>query len=1713
MRNLFWYIGFCLLAMLATPASAQVYGNEWINYNQTYFKFRVFKDSVYRIPATDLFALGMPNTVSGSQLQLLREGEEQAMFVSNNGVLGATDFIEFWATKADGKPNKPLYANPANQSNPYTHIVSDSAYYFLTFDNAANHLRYIQQANNLVNLPVKENYIFDFVKASYKSVLSGGVSHFGQSQTPVIFLTSSQFEQGEGSVRSFVSATDSVRITMTTPYTQAGAPQGFLRTIVLGYSYLNQHRLKLFANNTELADSVYGSFDAKRFEVPVPMTLTDANNRISFKYTPMNTGVPNLPDRYGISYFEFRYARQCSLANRSTFYFELDPKATDYYLELSQFNHGNVPPILYDLTSQQYLIGDIAVAGRTRFLIPASNSVKRLVLHSRNNGISGSVINLQAVTFKNFTQAIQQGNYVMITHPMLMQDGASFPVDEYKQYRSSLAGGAYQPIVVDVNDIYNEFGYGYVFDAQAIKNFLHFAVKNPLWTVKPKHALLIGKGITYNRYAAYAAAPFASYPFYAVPTFGYPASDQLLTDFDRNSKPQLSIGRVPANTASEVTTYLNKIKLHEQTVASVSLNSSDMLWRKKVLHIAGASDAVQQQPIVSALNHQEQVLKQSAYGANVTIIKKGTTSTVEDVNSKVIDTLINSGLGLIQFFGHSSASGMDYNLDFPENYNNNGKFPLFVANGCGAGNMFELTGQKSLGERFVLAPNSGSMAFVASVSTGLTGALGAYTDSLYSQIGVQAYGKPIGEQMNTTVNRLMNDPVLGADPVMRLHAEQIVLNGDPASTTFFTALPDYALEADGLQLDALNITSTLDSFEVKIVVHNLGKYLNDSVGIVLRRITPKQTEQVVLNRKLPGIFYSDTIRVKVPTLGEQALGINTIEVIIDQEGICTELSETNNSLSRSFVIYNDDLVPIYPGPFSIVNQTTVVLKGSTLNPFMGSRSYVFQIDTTETFSSPAFKTGTVTAPGGVVTWPAVGPFKDSTVYYWRTAMDTLYGNSQYRWSTSSFLYLPTGNPGWNQSHRYQWEKNNYKNLQYDSLARQFTFSSLTKKLQVQNVCMNAPAPYTYTWPDYLVKINGTTLYTFGCDPFPGYSSLQFIVIDSLTGQLWKNYRDTLTNTGRFGSYLPCRIIAQGDTLDPFFEFDFRTPTARLNIMKFIDSIPQGFYVMMQPRVCVGAGNAACGTINNVFINQWKSDTSALGPGQSLYHKLVNFGFNQIDSFYKNRPMIFYMRKGMLNTVQQFIERDSTKKLFAELAYSSVLYNGEMQSVKIGPAKSWTNFTRNGYSLENPINDSTRITLVGINNNEVETPLATLVGDTSLAFIDVKQYPYLRLLFNTTDNKTNSPEQLRHWRVHYVPAPEGAVNPAQYLVWPDTVAQGQAVPISIAFQNVSPTNMDSLRVRYQLVDKNNGRVTVKDWRMQPVLAGDTIRLSALLNLGNATGMQTLLVEANPENDQIEQYHPNNIAFKPLFNVPDKKNPLLDVTFDGVHIMERDIVSAKPYIQINLHDENKYLALNDTSLMDVYLRLPEQAPGTEQRIPFDGQVLKFIPASASAAAAGKNTARIEYRPTFTRDGDDYMLLVRAKDKSGNSSGTNAYQVGFRVILKSSVSALLNYPNPFTSSTRFLFTLTGSEVPTQFKIQILAPTGKVVREITQAELGPLRIGQNLTEFRWKGDDQFGQPLGNGVYLYRVVCSGKGKAFEHYESSADKWIEKGFGKLYIMR
>ena len=120
---------------------------------------------------------------------------------------------------------------------------------------------------------------------------------------------------------------------------------------------------------------------------------------------------------------------------------------------------------------------------------------------------------------------------------------------------------------------------------------------------------------------------------------------------------------------------------------------------------------------------------------------------------------------------------------------------------------------------------------------------------------------------------------------------------------------------------------------------------------------------------------------------------------------------------------------------------------------------------------------------------------------------------------------------------------------------------------------------------------------------------------------------------------------------------------------------------------------------------------------------------------------------------------------------------------------------------------------------------------------------------------------------------------------------------------------------------------------------------------------------------------------------------------------------------------------------------------------------------------------------------------------------------VINKSTITNVMNYPNPFTTSTRFAFTLTGSVIPSAMQIQILNISGKVVREISQSELGNIHIGRNITPYAWDGKDAFGDQLAKGVYLYRVTTQINGSDIEHRTSGADKFFGKDWGKMYLLK
>jgi flagellar hook assembly protein FlgD len=82
-------------------------------------------------------------------------------------------------------------------------------------------------------------------------------------------------------------------------------------------------------------------------------------------------------------------------------------------------------------------------------------------------------------------------------------------------------------------------------------------------------------------------------------------------------------------------------------------------------------------------------------------------------------------------------------------------------------------------------------------------------------------------------------------------------------------------------------------------------------------------------------------------------------------------------------------------------------------------------------------------------------------------------------------------------------------------------------------------------------------------------------------------------------------------------------------------------------------------------------------------------------------------------------------------------------------------------------------------------------------------------------------------------------------------------------------------------------------------------------------------------------------------------------------------------------------------------------------------------------------------------------------------------------------------------------------------MTPNGRVVKELTNNDLGDLQIGTRVTERSWDGTDNFGDKLANGVYFYRVrALDNAGQKIDLMSNETlDVGFKNGFGKLVILR
>jgi hypothetical protein len=1642
-----------------------LYGNEWIDYAKTYYRLPISSDGIYRLTSAALQSAGIPlSTVAGNQFQMIRLGQEIPIFTTTNGLFGANDFIEFNGRMNRGEIDQFMYPRgKSDMLNPEVSVINDTIFYYLTWSNTPSTKRIATQASNIANAPAKESFFW------YNETLLGNEKaiHFDIGQGVQL----PEFNMGEGFAFDF---SRDRTVTLKPSFIVAGQ-NATLRLRWVGDRESHQTMVRL--NGTQLFE------DRSIYNPTLGYTIRDTTiNLTANQVTPtMNIQMQGLNDQAdynALAWVTVRYARQFRVENGVRYFeFEMPATATPQYIEFENFNYDGADPFLFDATHNWRMITDLNTAnGVTRFLLPPSATTRKLILYSR------SAVKTPALRRANFVDLRKDGgDYIFISHQRFLNDGSGRNVvQEYADYRKSPEGGSYKPILVDIEQLYDQFAYGIANHPLSIRNFAFYIKKH--WS-NPRHILLIGKSREYH--VARSGAYF--FKDIVVPTMGYPGCDMMFVMTEHNHVPIMSVGRLPTRTPEEVRLYLQKVKDFEAELKNAPQTIAHRDWTKQIMHLSSGG---QEGPAIKdyMLNF-ERIAENSKMGANVTTFYKTNLDPVQTALNDRIFALFKSGVVLTTFYGHSAATSLDFDINNPDVLTNKTKYPLFLALGCSAANCHQ--GEtNNVGEIMILYKDKGLSVFTGTTGTSFLNALNQYASEFYRKFSNTHYGQTLGDITKATFAAF--DSAAYAQTSLRSVLQEYQIIGDPAMRFSVAPSADYTPDATTVKIEPAIISAQVDSFSVSFEIVNLGTIDNDSINILIRQQLPNGKMVDILKRRIPTPQYREKFSWFVPMPKEGTAGQNRLHISVDADNEIVELpaaAEMNNDLLLStgekgvpFLVLDNNVKPTYPTEFAIVGKKPITLKASTADPLAKEQNYIIELDTTALFNSPLRQRQTIKQKGGVLKWQPTTDWKNNTVYYWRTSVDSV-GRNGYAWETSSFLYLEGVSDGWNQSHYFQYTKNQFETAILNSSSRKIDFINDEVSVDVRYLPED---PYT-TRPRFFINNN-----QWGINPGFPQSGVRIVVFDSVATNRWT--RNThLTNYG-----LP------GTGAHVFRLDDASELTGRKGLIDFINQIPTNNYFFL--FTILQDPNA------NIQADKWGADSVSFGT--NLYRVLEQQGAKIVRNLntpngLRHYAAAFKKDKGLL------AEKIGGFEEGAPISFNMThrWYKGTETSRIIGPAKEWQNLEVN-FNEENtmPPSDSLFFRVIGINSStQAETVLLPSVKatNTSLRDIDAKKYPFLKLQFFIYDSLRRTAPQLNHWRVYYKGYPDLAVNPnLVYSFSNDTLQQGENLSLNVAIENISDIDADSVLVKWSIRDEANKEVNSLT-KYAPLSKNGNFTSSFNKATKDLKGKHQLLLEVNPDLAQPELHTFNNFLQTKFSVETDKRNPLLNVTFDGIKIMNNDIVSPKPYIIVELRDENKYLALADTGLFKLFIQPP--SPAARRPIYFNDPAVKFNPATSTAN--GQNKASIEYRPIFKTDGT-YQLIVSGRDVAGNTSGDMDYSVAFQIITKSAISNVLNYPNPFSTKTQFVYTLTGETPPSYFKIQIMSVSGKVVREITQDEIGALRIGTHRTEYSWDGTDEYGNKLANGVYLYRIIAKGTdGKAFENYDNGTADYFKKGIGKLVIMR
>lgn len=468
---------------------------------------------------------------------------------------------------------------------------------------------------------------------------------------------------------------------------------------------------KLEENGTEINSHYiagYGTYDYS-YGIADSQTISYSgnipNNRslLKFNFIPYNSSSIGYLD-----YFEISYQRSLQYENNPFIFFSKNQNGLFEY-QISNLPSSNVK--VWDITnySDVKLITSPTKQSGGEYYFQSSEIYgkpsKYYVMEGDNYKTPKNPVEVKNQNLHGITGGYK---FIIITHKNFKDQA-----ERLKSHKESQSVPAISTIVVDIEQIFNEFSCG-MRDISAIRDFIKYAYFN--WQVKPAYVLLFGDGDYDYKNIENNNKNFVI-PYETEESldeiYSYCTDDFFVSVDGNDLRVDLSIGRINVQTIDQARNAVDKIIDYE-------LNSEKGLWQNLITLVAddsytsrwgGEFEHTSQSEDLSKNHISASFDQQKIYLAAYPTVQTSMGRRKPGVNQAIIDA-INNGTLILNFIGHGAPDLWTHEQVFVQSTTipqlNNKNYFFLTAATCDFG-YYDRANNYSSSEELILKSNSGAI--------------------------------------------------------------------------------------------------------------------------------------------------------------------------------------------------------------------------------------------------------------------------------------------------------------------------------------------------------------------------------------------------------------------------------------------------------------------------------------------------------------------------------------------------------------------------------------------------------------------------------------------------------------------------------------------------------------------------------------------------------------------------------------------------------------------------------------------------------------------------------------------------------------------------------------------------------------------------------------------------------------------------------------------